>query len=140
LLGEPSQDYAERFATASAGYDTLLWNGEYYSFGAGDGCWPPSCSASGGRHQLGLGLPVAASACPVGVDRWSDTTRGTASSGSRTGRVFADGDDAGLLGLHVAEAPAGRPDPVRRRGVDRVEYQVAAHCFHEGMTGRGCGC
>ena len=138
--------FARRFADASKNYDELLWNGEYYSqqgageaFGFGDGCLADQLFGQWWAHQLGLGhiLPaghVRAALAAIVRHNLREGFRGF----EHGYRVFADGDDAGLL---VCTWPRGGRPAVPIRYADEVwtgvEYQVAAHCLFEGMTSDG---
>jgi uncharacterized protein (DUF608 family) len=134
--------WGERFATASAAYDRLLWNGEYYgqaqiggAHDFGDGCLADQLLGQWWAHQLELGhlLPAerirGALAAIV-----AHNLRGGFRGFQHGYRVFADEDDTGLL---VCTWPRGGRPAVPVRYCDEVwtgiEYQVAAHCIMEGL-------
>jgi non-lysosomal glucosylceramidase len=138
--------FTRRFREASRNYDELLWNGEYYSqkaeadaFDFGDGCLADQLFGQWWAHQLDLGhiLPadhVRTALAAIVRHNFRDGFRGF----EHGYRVFADGDDAGLL---VCTWPRGGRPGVPIRYADEVwtgvEYQVAAHCLIEGMTDTG---
>ncbi len=148
LLGltAESGEYATRFVTASEAYDRLLWNGEYYgqqsagdAFDFGSGCLADQMFGQWWAHQLDLGylLPVA---------HVRGALRSVVRYNTRTGfrgfvhgyRVFADADDTGLL--NCTWPRGGRPEvPIRYADEvwTGVEYEVAGHCFYEGLTEEG---
>ncbi|HUN31332.1 MAG TPA: GH116 family glycosyl-hydrolase [Trebonia sp.] len=138
--------YGHRFRVASARYDELLWNGDYYSqksegqsFDFGDGCLADQLLGQWWAHQLNLGhiLPadhVRTALASIVTFNYRDGFRGF----EHGYRVFADADDAGLL---ICTWPRGGRPAVPIRYADEVwtgvEYQVAAHCLVEGMTDEG---
>ncbi|NRQ32764.1 hypothetical protein HII36_13070 [Nonomuraea sp. NN258] len=148
LTGEPglAAELRELFTRGAARYDAELFNGEYYvqrpadgesaEFQWLDGCLSDQLIGQWWAHHLGLGhlLPR---------EHVVSALRAVVRHNLRTGfdgfehpyRVFADGDDRGLL---MCTWPrGGRPD-VPTRYCDEVwtgsEYQVAAHCLWEGLT------
>ncbi|MDW5597960.1 GH116 family glycosyl hydrolase [Conexibacter stalactiti] len=148
-LGESESDAAAwraRFERASARYDELLWNGEYYTqrsegeaFDFGDGCLADQLLGQWWAHQLELGhlLPVEHVRTALRSiiannlrDRLGELEHGY--------RYFADADDSGLL--NCTWPKGGRPE-VPIRYCDEVwtgvEYQVAAHCLMEGLEEEG---
>jgi non-lysosomal glucosylceramidase len=138
--------FARRFGEASRNYDELLWNGEYYTqkaegdaFDFGDGCLADQLLGQWWAHQLDLGhiLPAEHVRTALAAIARYNLRRGF--RGFEHGyRVFADGDDAGLL---ICTWPRGGRPGVPIRYADEVwtgvEYQVAAHCMFEGMTETG---
>jgi non-lysosomal glucosylceramidase len=138
--------FARRFRDAGKNYDELLWNGEYYSqkagadaFDFGDGCLADQLFGQWWAHQLDLGhiLPadhVRAALAAIARYNLRDGFRGF----DHGYRVFADGDEAGLL---ICTWPRGGRPGIPIRYADEVwtgvEYQVAAHCLFEGMTETG---
>jgi non-lysosomal glucosylceramidase len=148
LLGSASQSqsYAERFRLASRAYDALLWNGEYYiqqsdgeAFDFGSGCLSDQLFGQLWAHQLDLGYLLPAEHV---VTALRSVVRYNMRHGFRdfenSYRVFADADDSGLL---ICTWPnGGRPDvPIRYADEvwTGVEYQVGAHCLHEGLIDEG---
>jgi non-lysosomal glucosylceramidase len=139
-------DYRRRFETASASYDELLWNGEYYSqksegqsFDFGDGCLADQLFGQWWAHQLDLGHllpPGHVRTALESIVRFN--YRGSFRGFEHGYRVFADADDAGLL---ICTWPRGGRPAVPIRYADEVwtgvEYQVAAHCMFEGLTEQG---
>ncbi len=139
-------EFGRRFRVASASYDELLWNGEYYSqksdgqsFDFGDGCLADQLLGQWWAHQLNLGhiLPaehVRTALASIVAFNYRESFRGF----EHGYRVFADADDAGLL---ICTWPRGGRPAVPIRYADEVwtgvEYQVAAHCLFEGMTEEG---
>ncbi len=138
--------YGETFARARERYDSLLYNGEYYSQLAadaenefGDGCLADQLIGQWWAHQLELGYILPA-------ERVRSALRAIVRHNLQRGfrqfthdyRSFADGDDTGLL---VCTWPrGGRPEtPIRYCDEvwTGVEYQVAAHCFMEGLDEDG---
>ncbi|TDW17807.1 GH116 family glycosyl-hydrolase [Kribbella kalugense] len=149
LLGEDGTAYRKLFEAGSKAYDELLFTGEYYrqilspdetrDFQWGDGCLADQLIGQWWAHQLDLGYILPA-------DHVRTALQNVVRHNLRTGfhdfehpyRVFADGDDTGLL---MCTWPhGGRPD-VPTRYCDEVwtgsEYQVAAHCLYEGLTDEG---
>ncbi len=149
LLGEDAKQYRSLFDTGSTAYDELLFTGEYYrqildpdetrDFQWGDGCLADQLIGQWWAHQLDLGYLLP-------EDHVRTALRNVVRHNLRTGfrdfdhpyRVFADGDDTGLL---MCTWPhGGRPD-IPTRYCDEVwtgsEYQVAAHCLYEGLTDEG---
>ncbi|MBL7258094.1 GH116 family glycosyl hydrolase [Paractinoplanes lichenicola] len=142
-LGEPDP-YTAVFEKASSAYDSLLWNGEFYAqpatgeaYDFGKGCLSDQLLGQWWAHELGLGhlLPAA---------RVVSALRAIVKYNLRTGfephgyRSFADGDETGLV---VCTWPNGGRPAVPLRYCDEVwtgvEYQVAAHCFYEGLDDEG---
>ncbi len=130
-------------------YDRLLWNGEYYIqiLGPDDpreqqyltGCLADQLMGQWWAHQLGLGhiLPE---------EHVKRTLRSIVTYNTREGfhdydpeeRAFADGDDQGLV--IIAWPEGGRPERPTRYHDEvwtGIEYQVAAHCIHEGLVEEG---
>ncbi|WP_433163450.1 GH116 family glycosyl-hydrolase [Kribbella sp. CA-247076] len=149
LLGEDGKDYRVLFEAGSKAYDELLFTGEYYrqvlapeetrDFQWGDGCLADQLIGQWWAHQLDLGYVLPA-------DHVKTALRNVVRHNLRVGfegfdhpyRVFADGNDTGLL---MCTWPhGGRPD-VPTRYCDEVwtgsEYQVAAHCLYEGLVDEG---
>lgn len=135
---------AGTFERAAKAYDELLWNGEYYAqpdtgeaYEFGQGCLSDQLLGQWWAHELGLGhlLPP---------DRIRRTLRSIVAFNLRTGfaphgyREFADGGETGLV---VCTWPHGGRPAVPLRYCDEVwtgvEYQVAAHCFYEGLDEEG---
>jgi non-lysosomal glucosylceramidase len=141
-----SAGYERRFRGASAAYDELLWNGEYYdqatrgdAFDFGRGCLADQLFGQWWAHQLDLGHILPADHVRTALDAVVRYNFRNGFRGFRHGyRVFADGDDSGLL---ICTWPRdGRPSvPIRYADEvwTGVEYQVAAHCLYEGMTETG---
>jgi uncharacterized protein (DUF608 family) len=144
--GEAATGWGERFAAASAAYDALLWNGEYYGQAEiggqhdfGDGCLADQLIGQWWAHQLELGYLLP-------PERVRGALEAIVAHNLREGfrdfehgyRVYADQDDTGLL---VCTWPRGGRPRVPVRYCDEVwtgiEYQVAAHCLMEGLPGHG---
>lgn len=143
---DEARGYRSLFEIASTAYDALLWNGRYYTqrstddlFDFGDGCLADQLLGQWWAHRLDLGyvLPRAhvrtALASVIGNNvrhGFRDFEHGY--------RVFADADESGLL---ICTWPNGGRPAVPIRYADEVwtgvEYQVAAHCFYEGMAEEG---
>jgi uncharacterized protein (DUF608 family) len=143
---ERAAGYRELFEAASANYDELLFDGEYYaqlpeqsSHEFGRGCLSDQLLGQWWAHQLELGyvLPLEHVQSALGAVVKHNLRHGFRDF-HHGYRVFADGDDSGLL---VCTWPkGGRPDvPVRYCDEvwTGVEYQVAAHCFMEGLHDEG---
>jgi non-lysosomal glucosylceramidase len=138
--------YGRMFQVASASYDELLWNGEYYrqategeAFDFGDGCLADQLLGQWWAHQLDLGYLLPADHVRAALESIVRNNLRDGFSGFAHGyRVFADRDDSGLL---VCTWPRGGRPGVPIRYADEVwtgvEYQVAAHCMFEGMTNHG---
>ncbi|MEZ4596586.1 MAG: GH116 family glycosyl-hydrolase [Chloroflexota bacterium] len=143
-LGFPGEAarYAADAATATDAYDMLLWNGRFYGRAlAGDaselgaGCLADQLVGEWWAHQLDLGhlLPI---------DHVRTALRTIVACNLRHGfrdlqhgfRVFADGDDSGLL---ICTWPDGGRPAVPVRYADEVwtgtEYAVAGLCLFEGL-------
>jgi len=151
LLGEPeaAARYHGLFERASVAYDEALFDGEYYvqrlepsdnpEFQWLDGCLSDQLIGQWWAHQLDLGHLLPA-------EHVQTALRSIVRHNLRTGfhdfehpyRVFADGDDTGLL---LCTWPRGGRPEVPTRYADEVwtgvEYQVAAHCFREGLAEEG---
>ena len=143
LLDAPDS-FGTTFEKAAKAYDDLLWNGEFYAqpntgeaYDFGRGCLADQLFGQWWAHELGLGhlLPP---------DRVRSALRSIVRYNLRTGfephgyREFADGDETGLV---VCTWPHGGRPTIPLRYCDEVwtgvEYQVAAHCFHEGLDEEG---
>lgn len=148
LLGEPeaAEGYRRTFERGSARYDEELFNGEYYvqklrpgdatEFQWLDGCLSDQLIGQWWAHQLDLGYLLPAEHVRSALAAVVKYNFRTDFHGfEHPYRVFADGDDAGLV---MCSWPLGGRVPVPTRYADEVwtgiEYQVAAHCFWEGMT------
>jgi uncharacterized protein (DUF608 family) len=143
---ERAEGYRERFQRASARYDELLFDGEYYAqlpeqsaHEFGHGCLSDQLLGQWWAHQLELGyllprehvLSALEAVVKYNLRRgFRDFVHGY--------RVFADADDSGLL---VCTWPKGGRPEIPVRYCDEVwtgvEYQVAAHCFMEGLDEQG---
>jgi uncharacterized protein (DUF608 family) len=135
------------FERASTAYDEALFTGEYYrqvlepgdraDFQWGDGCLADQLIGQWWAHQLDLGYLLPADHVRTAL---ASVVRHNLRHGFRgfehPYRVFADGDDSGLL---VCTWPHGGRPAVPTRYADEVwigtEYQVAAHCLWEGLDG-----
>jgi uncharacterized protein (DUF608 family) len=151
LQGEAAyaDDLHALFERGRDNYDRLLWNGEYYIqvLGPDDpleqqyltGCLADQLLGQWWAHQLGLGhiLPP---------DRVRTTLQSILKYNMREGfagydpeeRAFADGDDHGLV--IIAWPEGGQPERPTRYHDEvwtGIEYQVAAHCIHEGLVEEG---
>jgi non-lysosomal glucosylceramidase len=146
IAPERAAGYRELFERSSARYDELLFDGEYYAqlpensaHEFGKGCLSDQLLGQWWAHQLGLGyvLPLehVRSALEAVVRH---NLRHGFRDFSHGYRVFADADDSGLL---VCTWPKGGRPEVPVRYCDEVwtgvEYQVAAHCFMEGLDAQG---
>ncbi|NUT45221.1 MAG: hypothetical protein HOV86_35040 [Thermoactinospora sp.] len=138
-----SDELRELFERGSAAYDEAMFNGEYFvqvldepvDFQWGEGCLSDQLIGQWWAHQLDLGHLL-----PAGHVR--SALRAIVRHNLRKGfhgfehpyRVFADGDDTGLL---MCTWPRGGRPAVPTRYCDEVwtgsEYQVAAHCLWEGL-------
>ncbi len=140
-----ASEYRELFLRGSARYDEELFNGEYYvqkllpgdssEFQWVTGCLSDQLIGQWWAHLLDLGylLPadhVRSALAAVIKHNFRTSFRDF----SHPYRVFADGDDSGLV---MCSWPNGGRVEVPTRYADEVwtgiEYQVAAHCFFEGM-------
>jgi non-lysosomal glucosylceramidase len=138
--------WGERFSAASAAYDRLLWNGEYYgqaevggAHDFGDGCLADQLVGQWWAHQLELGHLLPAEHVRSALEAIVAHNLREGFRGFEHGyRVFADEDDSGLL---VCTWPRGGRPAVPVRYCDEVwtgiEYQVAAHCVMEGLREPG---
>ncbi|WP_024286434.1 GH116 family glycosyl-hydrolase [Cellulomonas sp. KRMCY2] len=142
---ELAAELSALFERGSDAYDTLLFSGEYYvqvldpgevrEFQWEQGCLADQLIGQWWAHQLGLGYVLPR-------EHVVSALRAVVRHNLRTGfddlvhpfRVFADGDDTGLL---MCTWPTGGRPEVPTRYCDEVwtgsEYQVAAHCLHEGL-------
>jgi uncharacterized protein (DUF608 family) len=150
LAGDASAaHYRDLFERASRSYDDALFDGEYYvqrlepgdsvEFQWLDGCLSDQVIGQWWAHELGLGHILPA-------EHVRSALRAVVRHNLRSGfdgfehpyRVFADGADAGLL---MCTWPRGGRPAVPTRYCDEVwtgiEYQVAAHCFREGLDDEG---
>jgi non-lysosomal glucosylceramidase len=151
LLGDADAATAYRatFAQASNAYDAACFTGEYYvqrlapgdspDYQWGHGCLADQLIGQWWAHQLDLGylLPAEHVRTALAAIVRHNLRRGFREF-SHPYRVFADGDDAGLL---VCTWPHGGRPAVPIRYADEVwtgsEYQVAAHCLREGLHREG---
>ena len=147
---DAAAEAAERFRSGSAGYDELLFDGTHYvqvldegdpeDFQWRTGVLSDQVIGQWWAHQLGLG-PI------LPPEHVRSALRHVVASNLRHGfadfahpyRVYADtADDVGLLMCTWPEG--GRPE-VPTRYADEVwtgiEWQVAAHCFFEGLEEEG---
>jgi non-lysosomal glucosylceramidase len=151
LLGDTDAATAYRatFAQASKSYDGALFTGEYYAqrllpgdnpdYQWGDGCLADQLIGQWWAHQLDLGYLLPAEHVRTAL---AAVVRHNLRHGfrdfSHPYRVFADGDDAGLL---LCTWPHGGRPAAPIRYADEVwtgsEYQVAAHCLREGLHHEG---
>jgi uncharacterized protein (DUF608 family) len=141
-----AERWGERFASASANYDRLLWNGEYYgqaeiggAHDFGDGCLADQLLGQWWAHQLELGHLLPAERIRSALEAIVAHNLREGFRDFRHGyRVFADEDDTGLL---VCTWPRGGRPTVPVRYCDEVwtgiEYQVAAHCIIDGLHAHG---
>jgi non-lysosomal glucosylceramidase len=139
-------EFRASFTAASTRYDELLYNGEYYGQRAtnaphevGAGCLSDQLLGQWWAHQLELGYLLP-------VEHVRSALRAIVRHNLRAGfrdlvhgyRVFADGDDSGLL---ICTWPKGGRPAVPMRYCDEVwtgvEYQVGAHCFMENLFEEG---
>jgi non-lysosomal glucosylceramidase len=151
LLGDTdaATAYGDTFRQAGKSYDAALFTGEYYvqrllpgdnpDYQWGDGCLADQLIGQWWAHQLGLGylLPAEHVRTALAAVVRHNLRRGFCDS-QLPHRVFADGDDAGLL---MCTWPHGGRPAVSTRYADEVwtgsEYQVAAHCLREGLHHQG---
>jgi len=144
--------YRATFSQASEAYDAALFTGEYYAqrllpgdntdYQWGDGCLTDQLIGQWWAHQLDLGylLPAEHVRTALAAVVRHNLRRGFGDPRdfNRPYRVFADGDDAGLL---LCTWPRGGRPAVPIRYADEVwtgsEYQVAAHCWREGLQHEG---
>jgi len=144
--------YRATFSQASEAYDAALFTGEYYAqrllpgdntdYQWGDGCLTDQLIGQWWAHQLDLGYLLPAehvrTALAAVVRHNMRRGFGDPRDFNRPYRVFADGDDAGLL---LCTWPRGGRPAVPIRYADEVwtgsEYQVAAHCWREGLQHEG---
>lgn len=151
LLDDSSAASAYRtiFSAASAAYDQALFTGEYYvqqlppggdtTYQWGDGCLADQLIGQWWAHQLDLGylLPAEHVRTALAAVVRHNLRRGF-SDVTHSYRLFADGDDAGLL---LCTWPHGGRPALPIRYADEVwtgsEYQVAAHCWREGLLDEG---
>ncbi|MDN5558848.1 MAG: non-lysosomal glucosylceramidase, partial [Ruaniaceae bacterium] len=135
----------ELFARARAAYEEIMWTGEYYrqvlddgdpiEFQWGDGCLADQLIGQWWAHELDLGYVLDPHRVRTAL---ASIVRHNLQHGfteiSHPFRVYADGDDTGLV---MATWPhGGRPDTPTRYADEvwsGVEYQVAAHCIREGL-------
>jgi non-lysosomal glucosylceramidase len=142
-------DLRTLFERASNAYDELLWGGEFYvqhidpsesaMHQIGTGIFADQLLGQWWAHQLELGYVLP-------PEHVKTALRSIVRHNLREGfqgfqhrfRVFADGDDSGLL--NCTWPFGGRPDiPVRYADEvwTGVEYQVGAHCIIEGLVEEG---
>jgi len=151
-VGEDSYatELGQRFDRGSRRYDELLWNGDYYEqtltssdiakpFQYGAGCLSDQLIGQWWAHQLELGYLLPREHVRVALAAIVRHNFRTTFRDFKHGyRVFADGEDRGLL---VCSWPRGARPDVPIRYADEVwtgsEYQVAAHCLMEGLHEEG---
>lgn len=134
------------------GASTVMWSGEFggscplrlrdgdrtdYQWGAG--CLSDQLIGLWWAHQLGLEYllpPEHVRPALAAVVKYN--LRNGSAGFEHEFRVFADGDDSGLL---MCSWPSGGRPSVPTRYADEVwtgsEYQVAAHCLWEGLDQQG---
>jgi uncharacterized protein (DUF608 family) len=141
--------YRDTFRQASESYDAALFTGECYvqRLRPGDNphhqwgavCLTDQLIGQWWAHQLDLGylLPAKHVRTALAAVVRYNLRRGFRDF-THPYRVFADGDDAGLL---MCTWPHGGRPEVPTRYADEVwtgsEYQVAAHCRREGLYREG---
>lgn len=140
--------YRERFDTGSRGYDTLLWNGEYWIHKAdpdhpdqawGTGCHADQLFGQWWAYLLDLGdlLPLERVKTAVS-NLLKFNFRHHFHGHVQKPRQFASDDEAGLL---ICSWPRGDRPAVPTAYSDEVwtgiEYEVAALCFFTGLTAEG---
>jgi non-lysosomal glucosylceramidase len=144
LIGQDAEAtaYAASFDAASRAYDSLLWNGEYYTqvsegaaFDYGAGCLSDQLLGQWWAHQLDLGYLLPRDHVRSALRSIVNYNLQRGFRNFRHGyRSFADADDCGLLNCTW---PRGERPVVPIRYADEVwtgvEYQVAAHCLFEDM-------
>ncbi len=146
LAPELASSYRDRFERAKLRYDELLFNGEYYAQLAeesahefGRGCLSDQLLGQWWAHQLELGYLLPQEHVVSALEAVVRHNLRHGFRGFNSGyRVFADGDESGLL---ICTWPDGGRPEVPIRYCDEVwtgvEYQVAAHCFMEGLHSQG---
>ncbi len=145
IVGDTSMSgvAADLSATAAAGYDTLLWNGEYYEqvdpapeADYGSGCLTDQLVGQWWAHQLGFGHVLPADHVTTALRsilRYND--RRPADRQVHGPRSFADAGDGGLV--NCSWPRGGRPEqPVLYcdESWSGSEYQLAGHLLMEGLT------
>ncbi len=153
---DAAASYRATFETARKSYDAALFTGEYYvqlppgddpglgsgvgpDYQWGRGCLADQLIGQWWAHQLDLGylLPVEHVRTALAAVVHHNLRRGFRDL-THPYRVFADGDDAGLV---MCTWPHGGRPAVPIRYADEVwtgsEYQVAAHCLREGLHREG---
>jgi uncharacterized protein (DUF608 family) len=138
-------EWTDLFQAGGRAYDELLFNGEYYiqllepdddgRYQWGEGCLSDQLIGQWWAHQLDLGYLLPADHVRTALASVvRHNFRESFDRFRHDQRVYADGGDAGLL---MCTWPrSGRPDTAVRYADEvwsGVEYQVAAHCFMEGM-------
>ncbi|PZF80876.1 GH116 family glycosyl hydrolase [Jiangella anatolica] len=151
LLDEPdyAREHRDLFERGSKAYDELMWNGEYYqqvlepgddpTFQWETGCLADQLIGQWWAHELDLGHVLPREHV---VTALRSIVRHNLRHGfdgfEHTYRVFADGDDTGVL---MCTWPRGGRPAVPTRYCDEVwtgtEYQLAAACLAEGLTDEG---
>ncbi|HRK34034.1 MAG TPA: GH116 family glycosyl hydrolase, partial [Candidatus Hydrogenedentes bacterium] len=147
--------FRDRFEKGRNGYDATCWDGEYYynvfdALGADDNtyntnnCYGPGCFSDQllgqwWAHLLGLGylLPeqrVKAALHAIYKHNW----RASLSDHAHTQRVFAKGNEKGLLtGTWPKGGRPERPILYCDEVWTGIEYHVAATMIYEGMVTEG---
>lgn len=151
MAGHLGADAAARrfrslFERGSRGYDELLFTGDYYvqlladgepdDLQWGTGCLSDQLLGQWWAHELDLGHVLPAAHVRAALRSIVRHNFRSSFRDMRHGyRVFADGDDAGLV---LCSWPHGGRPAVPLRYADEVwtgvEYQVAAHCLREGLA------
>jgi non-lysosomal glucosylceramidase len=144
-----AQRWRALFDRGNVRYDELLWNGEYYvqlpdpegspENQFGEGCLADQLIGQWWAHQLELGYLLPEEHIKVALKSIVKHNFRRGFHGFEHGyRVFADGDDSGLL---LCTWPRGGRPEVPVRYCDEVwtgiEYQVGAHCIMEGLAEEG---
>ncbi|MVA76100.1 hypothetical protein GC722_08705 [Auraticoccus sp. F435] len=136
----------ELFQRGSRGYDEICFTGDYYrqvldegedrTYQWEAGCLSDQLIGQWWAHELDLGhlLPVEHVRTALRSVVRHNLRRGFHDL-EHSQRVYADGDDTGLL---MCTWPTGGRPEVATRYCDEVwtgvEYQVAAHCRREGLV------
>lgn len=142
-------DARNRFEAGRRNYDEQLWNGQYYIQTLKDdepreqqfltGCLADQLLGQWLAHQLGLGYVLP-------EDHVRQTLKSIVRFNTRTDfnnwnpeeRAFADGDDHGLVIISWSgDYKPDRPTRYHDEVWTGIEYQVAAHCIHEGLFEEG---
>lgn len=151
VVGDRSgaKEYRRIFERGAVGYDSLLWNGEFYvqkydldkapRYQYGEGCLSDQMLGQWFARVVGLGYVLPEKHVKTAIQSvFKYNWKPDLSAHHTVQRVYALNDEAGLL---LCSWPRGGRPPLPFTYSDEVwtgiEYQVAAHLIYEGFVKEG---